>query len=422
MAHLLLQKEAKPLFRRPLDQTRLTIGRDPACDIQLLDAAISRQHCVIEKEGRSFVLKDFSRNGTFVNAKRIALTRLHEGDRIQVGPWQLIFSLNGNETTAETFVEANQSSPPAIIDRMLGNSKPTKKVLEQIRKAADCSVPVCLVGASGTGKELAARLVHDLSSRCGQPFVAINCGAIPANLIESLLFGHERGSFTGACERHQGVFEQADGGTLFLDEIGEMPLELQTRLLRVLETQVVRRVGGKADIAVDVRLVAATLRNLKERVIAGQFREDLFFRLFVFSIDLPSLAERKEDIVLLANHFLGTLSPNGQPPVLSPKALAKLKEYAWPGNVRELRNVIQRALLVGNGKVIEAKDVELTYLSLPNMATGEKKLIDQEKCSILEALRKARGNRSQAARLLGIARTTLASKLRRYQIKRQEWL
>lgn len=420
MAFLLLQKENKPLFKRPLDAARLTIGRDPACDIQLLDAAISRQHCAIEKEERGFILKDSSRNGTLVNAKRIQTTKLHEGDQIQVGPWQLIFATNGSETIAETLVEKKAVSTPPL-QRMLGSSAAIKKVLVQIRQAAEAPVPVCLIGASGTGKELAARLIHDLSKRAQKPFVAVNCGAIPANLIESMLFGHERGSFTGASERHQGVFEQADSGTLFLDEIGEMPLELQTRLLRVLETNVVRRVGGKEDITVDVRVVAATLRSLKEQAAAGTFREDLFFRLFVFPIELPSLAERKEDIEGLAEHFLNALAPDGRVPVLSQAAREKLKGYDWPGNVRELKNAIQRALLVGSGKTIEAKDIELTHLSLPQNAEG-RKLGDQEKSSIVEALRKARGNRSQAARFLGIARTTLASKLRRYQIKRQEWI
>ena len=265
MAQLLLQKEGKPLFKRPFDQARLSIGRDPSCDIQLLDISISRQHCAIEKESQVFVLKDFSRNGTFVNTKRIQEIKLHEGDQIQIGRWQLLFSFNGNETAAETLVEKRKEPDPSILNRMLGNSRPMKKVLIQIRQAAECAVPVCLIGASGTGKELAARLIHDLSKRCERPFVAINCGAIPANLIESLLFGHEKGSFTGASERHQGVFEQADGGTLFLDEIGEMPIELQTRLLRVLEDKKVRRIGGKADTAVDLRLVTATLQNLQER-------------------------------------------------------------------------------------------------------------------------------------------------------------
>ncbi|MBI4224436.1 MAG: FHA domain-containing protein, partial [Deltaproteobacteria bacterium] len=184
MAHLLLQKEDKPLFKRPLDQTRLTIGRDPSCDIQLLDIAISRQHCAIERQNRVYVLKDSSRNGTFVNAKKIQEIKLHEGDRIQIGPWRLVFSANGNETAGETFVERRQDGEPAILNRMLGNSRPLKKVLDHIRRAADSAVPVCLIGASGSGKDLAARLIHDLSRRSEKPFVAVNCGAIPANLIE----------------------------------------------------------------------------------------------------------------------------------------------------------------------------------------------------------------------------------------------
>ena len=362
MAHLIFFKEGKPLLRRVLDQTKILIGRDAACDIQLFEPEISRQHCSIEK----------------------------------------------------------QNGAPASLGSMLGNSRPLKEVFKLIGKAAPSDVGVCLIGESGTGKELAAKLLHDLSPRRDKPFVAINCGAIPQNLIESLLFGHERGSFTGATERHQGVFEQADGGTLFLDEIGEMPLDLQTRLLRVLESQTVRRVGAKSDIQVNVRLIAATLRDLKERVAAGTFRQDLFYRLYIFPILLPPLRERQEDVALLAEHFVKMLSTSDKKIVFSAEALEKLKNYDWPGNVRELKNVIQRALLLLKKEKIEAKDLELTSVRSSDVVLGESKLGDQEKMSILEALRKSKGNHSQASRLLGIARSTLTSKLRRYQIDTAE--
>lgn len=419
MPHLTFQKEGKSLIQRPLDQNQIWIGRDSECDIQLFEPEISRRHCLLEKENGHFVLKDFSRNGTYVNQKRVQKIPLNPFDQIQIGPWQLLFATEESATSTDTVVleKAKKGlAKPTCLGPLLGVSKPMQAVFEQIRKAAQSLAPVCLIGESGTGKELAARLIHDLSDRKEKPFVAINCGAIPANLIESLLFGHEKGSFTGATERQPGVFEQADTGTLFLDEIGEMPLELQTRLLRILENQMVRRIGSRHESQVDVRLIAATLRDLKESVTSGHFREDLFFRFYVLPIYLPPLKERRDDVELLTSHFLKTLSVTKEQPIFSKNALAKLKKYDWPGNVRELKNVIQRALLLAKGKTIEPKDLELTHLTLQKVEGRDTDLAAKEKQSILGALRKTKGNQSQAARLLGIARTTLASKLRRYAI------
>lgn len=418
MAHLTFLKEGKSLLQRPLDQNQIWIGRDNDCDIQLFEPEISRRHCCIERENGDFLLKDFSRNGTYVNQKRVEKTPLNPFDQIQIGPWQLLFAIDERPSSTDTVVlEKNKKKKTraTCLGAMFGASRPMKRVFEQIQKAAKSLLPVCLIGESGTGKELAARLIHDLSERKDKPFVAINCGAIPANLIESLLFGHEKGSFTGATERQPGVFEQADTGTLFLDEIGEMPLELQTRLLRVLENQTIRRIGSRMESQVDVRLVAATLRDLKEGVATGRFREDLFFRLFVFPITLPPLKERMEDLGLLVDHFLKTLSP-AKKIMLAPEAFAKLKKYDWPGNVRELKNALQRAMLLAKKKTIEAKEIELSHLTLEKESLRAPDLAAKERQSILEALRKTRGNQLQAAKVLGIARTTLASKLKRYVI------
>lgn len=422
MAHLIFVKEGKPLIQRSIEQSQILIGRDATCDIQLFEPEISRRHCTIEKENGTFVLKDTSRNGTFLNRKKIESAKLGSQDEIQIGPWACYFVLDETKPAQETLIaEKNPKPTKTGLGAMLGNARGMKNVFELIRKGAGNDVAVCLLGESGTGKELAARLIHDLSARRGKPFVAVNCGAIPANLIESMLFGHERGSFTGASERHQGVFEQANGGTLFLDEIGEMPVELQTRLLRVLEEKKVRRVGGKTELDVDSRLLTATLQNLQERVAAGQFRHDLFYRLYVFPIPLPPLRERKEDIPLLVEHFLTALTPAHQKRTISGTALEKLTKHDWPGNVRELKNVIQRALLLSKNKTIEPKNLEFTDVqTLPN-PIEKPGLADQERTSIIETLRKAKGNFSRASRLLGIARTTLASKLRRYQLDLKDW-
>lgn len=422
MAHLIFVKEGKPLLQRPCDQTQIIIGRDATCDIQLFEPEISRKHCAIERTNGSFVLKDLSRNGTFLNRKKIEAVKLKEQDEIQIGPWACYFVAEETQAPQETLITENKTEQAKnALGPMLGSTRAMKNVFELLRTAATNDVTICLLGESGTGKELAAKLVHDLSGRREKPFVAINCGAIPPNLIESMLFGHERGAFTGAAERHQGVFEQADGGTLFLDEIGEMPLELQTRLLRVLEERKVRRVGGKSDIPVNIRLVTATLQNLEERVAGGDFRHDLFYRLYVFPISLPPLRERPEDIALLANYFTEALSLAGKKIILSEAAVEKLKIHNWPGNVRELKNVIQRALLLVKGEKIEPKDLGFTSIQTAQSAFAKANLADQEKSSILDALHKSKGNHSKASRLLGIARTTLASKLRRYKIDPQEW-
>src|SRR3989338_2249178 len=424
MVHLVFFKDGQPILKRPLDHQQMTIGRDASCDIQLTHPEISRQHCLLEKQNGSFAITDLSRNGTYVNEKRIRnQTLLELNDAVQVGPWSLLFSVEENPPQEETIVkDKSRQKKEEQLGQMIGTSSSMKEVFDLIRKASQSDVTVCLIGESGTGKELAARSVHDLSSRRDRPFVAVNCGAIPENLIESLLFGHEKGSFTGASDRHEGVFEEANHGTLFLDEIGEMPFDLQTRLLRVLETQTIRRVGGRVDTKVNVRLVAATNRDLKQLTVKELFRQDLFYRLYIFPIHLSPLRERQEDIACLTKHFLKMLNATTNPISFSEEAMCKLKAHEWKGNVRELKNVIQRALLMINeATVIDAENIELTNLTETSPQVGELKLGEQEKMSIIEALRKMRGNHSKAARHLGVARTTLASKMKRYQIAPRSW-
>ncbi|MDP2600434.1 MAG: sigma 54-interacting transcriptional regulator [Deltaproteobacteria bacterium] len=418
MTEIIFEKNGQAVLKRAIDNATLTIGRDPASDIQLLDPEISRLHCTLEKQNGHFILKDSSRNGTFVNDHRVFQATLKTADRIQIGSWRLklIEPLSNTQTAEETVVQCKSVKKEEGLSNMLGKSPVMQKVFEKIRKAAAGDVSVFLVGQSGTGKELAARSLHDLGARKEKPFVAVNCGAIPENLIESVLFGHEKGSFTGASDRHTGVFEEAHTGTLFLDEIGEMPLDLQTRLLRVLETQTLRRVGGKQDIKVDVRLVAATNKDLQREVAQGKFRQDLFFRLYIFPIELPPLKSRGHDIEMLTAHFLKLFAPPQKTFSVSEGAMQKIRHHEWPGNVRELKNALQRAILLAAAETIESEDLDISFLSQQVHAIGELELDEQERISIIEALRKTRGVKAHAAKHLGIARTSLASKLRRYKI------
>ncbi|MGE5115223.1 MAG: sigma-54-dependent transcriptional regulator [Betaproteobacteria bacterium] len=318
-----------------------------------------------------------------------------------------------------------------------GRSPPMQRVYEQISRVASTAVSVFITGESGTGKEVVARTVHDLSRRRKQPFLAVNCGAISPNLIESEIFGHEKGSFTGADRQHQGFFERAHGGTLFLDEITEMPLELQVKLLRVLETGMFMRVGSTQSQESDVRVVAATNRSPDEAVRSGKLREDLMYRLNVFPIHMPPLRERAEDISLLAQHFLGGICEReGMKKRFSPAALARLEAYRWPGNVRELRNVVQRAFVMAAGEVITDEwlpaDAPLTGPAAPGVreaapATGASIIIklgtsmaDAERQLILATLAHYNNHKERTAAVLGVSLKTLYNRLKEYSADKVE--
>ena len=253
--------------------------------------------------------------------------------------------------------EAIAPAPPAQLEDMIVGDAAAMAALRRIvRQVAPSEASVLLTGPSGSGKEVFARAIHALSPRARKPFVAVNCGAVPRDLLESVLFGHEKGSFTGAHAQHKGRFEEADGGTLFLDEIGDMPAEMQVKLLRVLEERAVQRVGGRGQIGVDVRIVAATHRDIDAAIDTGAFREDLFYRLAVFPIEIPGLAERVGDVPLLIDHFLGQL-PGRRPRVaFTAEAYARMAEHGWPGNVRELRNFVDRAGVMFAGRTIGADE------------------------------------------------------------------
>jgi two-component system, NtrC family, response regulator len=284
------------------------------------------------------------------------------------------------------------------------------KVTRIIEKVASANVSVMLLGASGTGKELLARGLHDCSQRRGKAFVAINCAAIPDTLLESELFGHEKGAFTGAVKTTEGKIEQADGGTLFLDEIGDIPLPLQVKLLRFLQERVIERIGGRKAIAVDTRVVCATHRDLKAMVADGSFREDLYYRLAEIIVPIPGLGERPGDAVLLARHFLSRYSSEMGTAArdLSPDAAAAIEGWSWPGNVRELENRIKRAAIMAEGKMVTATDLDLDAASEDGGFLNLRQVRDgAERTAIGRALSMSEGNVSAAARLLGISRPTL---------------
>jgi len=323
---------------------------------------------------------------------------------------------------------------PAAYDRegeVIAQDPATRNVLELATRVANTDATVLLTGESGVGKEVFARFIHRNSPRARHPFVAINCAAIPENLLEATLFGYEKGSFTGAAQQHAGKFEQAQGGTLLLDEVSEMPLQLQAKLLRVLQEREVERVGGKKPIPLDVRVLATSNRDLESEVKAGRFREDLYYRLNVFPLHIPPLRERPADIIPLANWLLhrGTQATPGKAFTLSPAAADGLTAYTWRGNIRELENVVQRAMILASGAVIEAEHLCLPRTAPASISTpvdserpaaavsAPTDLKSLERAHILETLAAVNGVRKAAAEQLGMSERTLRYKLQQYRLE-----
>src|SRR5581483_1126465 len=304
---------------------------------------------------------------------------------------------------------------------MIGSSCAMEALYTTIRKVATTDIPVLITGESGTGKERVARAIHQQSLRNSGPFVAINCGAIPENLLESELFGHEKGAFTGAHAQRKGRIEYAAGGTLFLDEIGELGLGLQVKLLRFLQEKTIERVGGRESLHIDARVIAATNRDLNERMASGVFREDLFYRLSVVSISIPPLRERNGDLLLLARAFIARFSDEIGKKVkgLTPEGIEALTRYQWPGNIREMENKIRRAVVMADGPLLTPADLELTppdeAIPLPRLKTAKEQL---ERGLVESALARFGGNITQAASALGISRQALHDILTKYQIDR----
>ncbi len=380
------------------------IGCADGNDLVVDDPYASGWHCVISKQGgRVLVVDCGSRNGTYVGGVRVGSGELTPGTRLTVG---------------RTHMRVVADGARAADMGLVGRSARMRRLRQQIATVAPTRAAVMILGESGTGKELAARALHEESGRKGA-FVVLNCGAISAELVESELFGHERGAFTGAVARRRGVFEEADGGTLFLDEIGELPPSLQPKLLRVLESGTLRAVGGAGERAVDVRVVSATHRDLRDGVAQGGFRLDLFHRLSTVILEMPALRERRDDLGLLADHFLEMLADEVGPKTLSAAARQALAAYRWPGNVRELRNAIHRAAIFG-GPVLEPDDL-FAAVEPPAVDSGRifidgRRLDDVEREVIAVALRRNGGSRRAAAQSLGVPKSTLCDKVRRYKL------
>ncbi|MGB3472214.1 MAG: PEP-CTERM-box response regulator transcription factor [Erythrobacter sp.] len=315
---------------------------------------------------------------------------------------------------------ANASEDKTVLGRLITGAPEMVKVARTIERVASTSVSVMLLGASGTGKELLAQGLHDASNRSGGPFVAINCAAIPENLLESELFGHEKGAFTGAVKTTEGKIESANGGTLFLDEVGDIPLPLQVKLLRFLQERTIERIGGRKTIAVDTRIVCATHQNLESMIGEGTFREDLFYRLAEIVVRIPGLAERHGDPVLLAKAFLKRFAKEMNPSVtgFAPDALSAIDAHQWPGNVRELENRVKRAVIMADGKLVRAGDLDFDQdgeedSDVLNLKAAREQ---SDRKVIRHALARSEGNISSTAKLLGISRPTLYDLLKQYDL------
>jgi DNA-binding NtrC family response regulator len=398
-----------------LQKPHVSIGTLQENDLSLTDPTVSRRHAVVEEKSGGYVLRDLdSTNGTFLDGVRVREGYLAPGSIICLGQTEISFS------PLEERIENLKSNLDSFGD-LTGSSNPMREVYGILDRIAPTDVTVLIEGETGTGKELAARAIHSHSRRANSPFVVVDCGAIASNLIESELFGHEKGAFTDAVKTRQGAFELADGGTMFLDEIGELSLDLQPKLLRALDQRETKRVGADKPVSFNVRVVSATNKNLEKEVKAGKFREDLYYRLSVVRIHMPPLRNRREDIQTIASHMLGGLSLDIGKKItgLSTETSAALMAYPWPGNVRELRNVLGRAAALCDGNKIEARDLFLTQSK--KGATLEelsgKTLEDIEKAAIHATLRSVSGNKTEAAKVLGIAYSTLYEKMKKYGMR-----
>jgi DNA-binding NtrC family response regulator len=393
----------------------VTIGTLPENTLALTDPTVSRRHALVEETAAGYVLRDGgSTNGTFLDGVRVREGYLSPGSVIRLGQTEMIFS------PIEELVNILRSSRDHF-GELAGATACMREVFGLLERVSPADLTVLIEGETGTGKELAARAIHEHSRRAKAPFVVFDCGAAAPTLIESELFGHEKGAFTDAVKARQGAFELADQGTLFLDEIGELAPALQPKLLRALDQREVKRVGADQPARVNVRVIAATNRDLQKEVKAGRFREDLYYRLSAVSVHLPPLRKRTEDIELIAKRLLTGIAAGAGKDVidLSPDAATALAAYSWPGNVRELKNVLERASALSDGRRIEARDLFLSQGKLTSTLEGlsGKTLEEIEKAAIRATLKSASGNKTEAAKQLGIAYSTLYEKMKKFGIK-----
>lgn len=412
-----------------LEGVEITVGRSRTATISIDNEQVSRLHArLILRQGLVMVEDLGSRNGIRINGIRLLETTVAApGAAIAIGPMLAVVT-RGSGHAAHTRSghdlsnERHHAAKPVIVDAAM------QRVYAQVDKVADSPMTVLILGETGVGKELVAEAIHRRSSRSSGPLVRLNCASLPESLVESELFGHEKGAFTGADRRKIGYLEAASGGTLFLDEIGEMVPTLQVKLLRTLECRVVTRIGGTAEIPIDVRLVAATHRDLEAAILAGTFRQDLFFRLGGFTLQIPPLRDRPSDIMPLAEQFAANFAVGlGQStPVFSESCRRKLLAHRWPGNVRELRNAIERAVVMGTGHQIDPEHLPTwptrSATSEPLDATRpggdvREQVAGVERAAIIAALEASGGNQTAAAQRLGLSRRGLIYKLEKYGLK-----
>jgi DNA-binding NtrC family response regulator len=401
---------------------RLTIGTADDATLRLADGTVSRYHVELEASADGVVLRDLgSTNGTAIGAIAVREGRITEAAVLKLGRTRVRLTLNGSRTTLPL-------SPASSYGALLGGSAAMRQVYATLARAAPTTAPVLVLGESGTGKELAARAVHQASERSERPFEVVDCGGLPPTLIESELFGHERGAFTGATGDREGAFERADGGTIFLDELGEMPIEVQPKLLRALGEGEVRRVGGRKAKKIDVRVVAATNRDLRREVNAGRFRADLYYRLAVIQVRMPALRERLDDLDVLVPALVKRICAErrvGVDVAVPEELTAMLAQHTWPGNVRELRNYLEQYVILeatppfapedgvageeeeGVGALVKGLE------SLP-LRAAKSELTDRfERWYLTRLLGETRGNVAEAARRAGVDRGTVFRTLRR---------
>jgi transcriptional regulator with GAF, ATPase, and Fis domain len=399
----------------------LTVGRGVAADIRVDDRFLSRVHLTLHVGARVAVEDLGSSNGTFLRGERLAA-----GRRVEIGPGEAVHLGDALLVLDAAFpVRASPAGPGGA-----ARARPAAGALERLHAVADrvarSPLSVLLLGDTGVGKGVLARRIHDRSPRAARRFLELNCAALPEPLLESELFGHERGAFTGAVDTSPGLLELANGGTMLLDEVGELPLPVQAKLLRVIEDRLVLRVGGRVPRAVDVRFIAATNRNLAAEVARGAFRQDLYYRLTGITLVVPPLRERLDELEGLAGLFLAEASAElkrGSCPALSGEALRRLREHPWPGNVRELRHALHRAVALCDGAEIAPEHLLLDTPApdtgpRPPAAPALEPRAAAERDRIREALERCAGNQTRAARLLGMSRTTLAARLTAYGFAR----
>ncbi|MEZ4293629.1 MAG: sigma 54-interacting transcriptional regulator [Polyangiaceae bacterium] len=393
-------------FEVPLGVHPLTVGQSPECEIVLNDSSVSRQHCRISQTPRGISVRDLeSKNGTFIGDVRVIEAIVEPSTKILVGDSRLVLKRAGGSASVPL-------SRGARFGEAVGCGVAMRALFAQLERAAQTDETVLLLGESGTGKELLARALHTESPRRNGPFVVVDCTTLAPTLLEAELFGHARGAFTGAATSRAGLLEQAHGGTLFIDEIGELPLDLQPKLLRALEARQYRPVGGTEWRSFDTRVIAATHRDLKSRVEEGVFRQDLYYRLAVFEMGVPPVRDRREDIPLLVERFLAAMSPPRTLADLPPNAIEVLSSHHWPGNVRELRNMVARIVVfpehldrgVGSAPPPSGQTDRSRLMRMPLRDARDLVADDFERSYVTARLAEHAGNVTRAAEAMGVSR------------------